>query len=136
MASLGMMSLTDYSLLFLRLVIAAIFYVHSHGKNGFWKMKPSPEMSAGRINFMRFISVAEMLGALALVLGFLTQFAAIGLGIIMCGAIYMKAKVWKTGFKADGATGWEFDLMILAGCVALLALGGGAISLDRIWLHV
>lgn len=124
---------SDLSLMFLRLVIAAIFYVHARGKYVFWKMQSSEKMPASQINLMKFISIAEMLGATAMALGFLTQFAAIGLGIIMLGAIYSKIKLWKTPFKADQSTGWEFDLMILAGCIALIALGAGAWSLDS-WL--
>lgn len=122
--------LSDLSLLFLRLVVAAIFYVHGYGKYAFWKMQPSENMPAGQINLMKFISIAEMLGATAMALGFLTQFAAMGLGIIMLGAIYSKIKLWKTPFKADQSTGWEFDLMILAGCIALMTLGAGVWSLD------
>ena len=45
-----------------------------------------------------FIAAAEVAGALGLVLGALQQLAAIGLIIIMLGAIQKKAFVWKTGF--------------------------------------
>lgn len=127
------MNFGDYGLFSLRLAIAAIFFVHGYGKHVFWKMKPSAEMSAGKINFMKFISIAEALGAAAMLFGFLTQFAAIGLGIIMLGAIYSKIKLWKIPFSTQENTGWEFDLIILSGCVALATLGSGQFALERIW---
>lgn len=115
----------DWALLALRLVIGTIFLYHGYAK---WGMEDPNTI-------MTILKFAEPLGGLALVLGVLTQLAALGLSIIMLGAIYMKA----TGFGQGsfdllgtfgGQGGWEFDLVILAGCVTLLVMGGGKMSLD------
>ena len=125
---------SDWGLLILRVAIGAIFFVHGFQKFAMWKMQPSEQMSKEMINLMRFLSIVEPLGALAVLTGFLTQFAAIGLGIIMVGAIKMKSILWHKKFTGDG--GWEFDLIILAAMVVLLFSGAGSFALDRIlfWL--
>jgi len=122
----------DLGLLALRLTVGAIFLVHGTQKWAMWKMAPSAQMPANMLGLMKFLSVAEPLGGLAMVVGFLVQPAAIGLGLIMIGASMMKMKTWKIPFAAKDKTGWEFDILILAACLALLFFGAGAIALDRL----
>ncbi len=62
--------------------------------------------------------------------GFLAQPAAVGLAIIMLGAMNLKKNVWKKKFIGDG--GWELDFMIFAACIMLLISGAGAFALDRV----
>lgn len=120
---------SDWGLLAMRLVIGAVFIVHGQAKLGTWQMQPGTEMKPSMLKLMRLLSIAEPLGGAALIAGFLTQLAALGLGIVMLGAIYFKIKVWKMPFKADNASGWEFDLVLLAGCLALLTSGPGIFTL-------
>jgi putative oxidoreductase len=112
----------DAGILILRLVVAIVFLVHGikklDGKMG---------------SFMTFIGIAETLGGAALLVGFLTQLAALGLAIIMLGAIYKKVVEWKVPFTTMEKMGWEFDLMILGACAALMTLGSGAYGIDVIW---
>lgn len=114
---------SDWGLFVLRLVIGIIFIYHGLMK---WPLNPEAPW------YMTVLAFAEPLGGLAMILGALTQWAALGLSIIMLGAIYMKM----TGFgqaplDVFGTFGkWELDLMILAGCVALLFVGAGKMSLD------
>jgi uncharacterized membrane protein YphA (DoxX/SURF4 family) len=117
---------SDYALLILRIALAAIFWVHGRSKARMWKMQPGPQLPAGMLNLMRVLSIAEPLGALATLAGNLSQLAAIGFIILMCGVIYMKIRVWKTPFTAHDKTGWELDLLTLAASIALLILGPGA----------
>lgn len=83
---------------------------------------------------MGFIGICETLGGLAILFGFLTQLAALGLGIIMVGATYKKINEWKVPFTSQKTTGWELDLIILGGCMTLLMLGAGAYSVDSMLL--
>lgn len=122
-------SYSDWGLLALRLAIGAVFIVHGKGKLGMWKMQPNGQMKASMISLMRLLSVAEPLGGVAMITGVLTQFATIGLSLVMLGAIYFKIKVWKMPFKADNATGWELDLVLLAGNMVLLTSGPGIFTL-------
>ena len=48
--------------------------------------------------FTIFLGTAEIAGSLGIAFGVLTQPAAIGLILIMLGAIQKKIFVWKTGF--------------------------------------
>ncbi len=116
---------SDFSLLLLRVAIGAIFLVHGLGKRKMWQMQPSAQMSAGMISLMKLLSVVEPLGGAAVLLGFLTNWAAMGLGIIMLGAIWLKISKWKVPFSATDKMGWEFDLLILAALIVLLAYGPG-----------
>lgn len=112
----------DAGILLLRLAVAAIFLVHGINK-----------LDGKMGQFMLFIGIAETLGGAALIVGFLTQLAALGLAIIMLGAIYKKIVEWHVPFTAMDKTGWEFDLLILASCAALMTLGSGAYGFDMIW---
>ncbi len=117
-------------LLVLRLGIAVSFLYHGLDKLKMWKMKPSEEMPATFLNQLRLLSIAEPLGAVALISGFLTQFAAAGFIIIMLGAIHLKVTQMQKEFGEPG--GWELDVVLLTGSVALLLAGAGTISLDAI----
>lgn len=122
----------DIALFILRVTIAAVFVVH-----GMWKIEHGKKLaeSIGMAKsgwFFTALGVAEFLGALALLSGFLTQIAAAGLGLIMLGAIYFKSLKWNVTFTAQDKTGWEFDLVILGGVVAIFILGAGKIALDNI----
>ena len=123
-------SFTDWGLLALRLVIGVIFLVHGLPKWKNWQAKPSKDMPASMIKIMRILSIAEPLGGVAVIAGFLTQLATLGLMIIMLGAISSKMK-WHIPFSAHDNTGWEFDLLILTACFALYFTGAGMFGLDR-----
>lgn len=127
----GMKKYNSAAALVLRLVIGAIFLYHGSQKFGTWSAEPSEQMPAMMLNVMRALSVIEPLAGLGLIVGFLTRVWALVLGITMIGAIYMKSMVWGVGFAAAQATGWEFDLMILAGCIMLFTMGAGMYSVDR-----
>ena len=118
------------ALLVLRLVVAAVFLYHTFAIWPFWSARPEG-MSVGLQNVLKFLSIVEPLGALALLVGVLTQWAAAGLGIIMGGAIFFSRLVLHAGvFTTQKGTGLDYNLLILAGCIALLAFGAGRWSLD------
>jgi putative oxidoreductase len=125
-------TLTDWGLLVLRVGLGVTFLVHGIQKRAMWKMQPSAQMPAGLLSILRLLSIAEPLGGVAAITGFLTQLAAAGFVIIMLGAINLKARQLHKGFTGDG--GWELDYLLLSAAVALLILGAGRISLDRVLL--
>lgn len=117
----------DWGLFILRLAVAVIFLVH-----GLPKLKKAKEMAGGMgfpAWFVLGLGVVESLSALGLVLGVWIQVAALALIAVMIGAIYYKALKWNMRFAMTGATGWEFDLILLAANFALLLSGGGNIHL-------
>jgi putative oxidoreductase len=125
-------TLTDWGLLVLRVGVGVTFLVHGIQKRAMWKMQPSAQMPAGLLTILRLLSIAEPLGGVAAITGLITQLAAAGFVIVMLGAINLKARQLHKGFTGDG--GWELDLVLLSGAIALVILGAGRISLDRVLL--
>jgi putative oxidoreductase len=130
----GLHHLSDWALFALRLGVGASFLAHGIQKSAMWKMQPSAQMPAGMLSILRLLSIVEPLGAVGVLVGFLTQPAAAGLAIIMLGAIRLKAVQMHRGFTGDG--GWELDFMLLAAAVALFISGAGRLSLDRVLLRM
>ncbi len=114
----------DLAMLILRLVIGAIFIGHGMMKFGSWS-QPAEGMNI----VMMILSIAEPLGGIALVAGVLTQWAALGLSIVMIGAILTKQFVWGGSFMG-GQVAWELDAAILGGLLVVLCYGAGRLSLD------
>ena len=119
----------DWSLLLLRIIVAVVF-----GSSGFSHLK-SPAERAKSIGMpvpaTIFIGVAELSGAIALAVGFLTQWAALGLILIMFGAIYKKIAEWHTGFWGEKSMGWHYDLLFVVMNLVILTTGGGRLSVMK-----
>jgi len=84
--------------------------------------------------FALLVIAAEFLGAIGLIVGFLTRFAAFGIACVMTGAIFMVHL--PNGFFMNWAgnqagEGYEYHLLAIALAVALMIVGGGKISVDR-----
>jgi putative oxidoreductase len=114
---------TDYGLLFLR-IMAGVTYLGS----GYNDLK-NPDARSKSIGepkgFTIFLGVAELAGGAAVILGVLQQLAAIGLMLIMLGAIQKKAFVWKTGFWGKDGLGWSYELMLISMLLVILFTNGG-----------
>lgn len=114
----------DVAVLLMRLLVGAIFVTSgwSHVKDPVARGK-SIEMSPG---FTRFLGMAEVAGGLGVAFGVLTQIAAIGLILVMAGAIQKKIGVWHTGFWGKhGTDGWHYDLMLVLVCLVIATTNGG-----------
>jgi putative oxidoreductase len=120
---------TDLALLFMRLLVGWVFlwsgYHHASDPVGRAK---SIGLSPG---FTRFLGVAEMAGGLGVALGVLPQLAALGLILVMLGAIQKKIFVWHTGFWGKSSDGWHYDLLFVAMCLVIAATAGGRYVLLR-----
>jgi len=122
----------DIALLVLRLTLGTIFLLHGIPKRGLWSAQPSAQLPASMLTKLRILSIAEPAGALGLIFGFLTQLAALGLVIVMLGAIqFLISKVHRK-FKEANAPGWEFEFMLMIVAIALAIMGGGKFALDRV----
>jgi putative oxidoreductase len=121
--------LTDLGLLLLRLMVALVFVTsgYSHLKDP-EKRSKSIKMSKG---FIIFLGIAEVAGGLGVAAGVLTQLAAIGLILIMLGAIYKKIFSWHTGFWGEKASGWHYDLMLVLMNLVIVFTNGGDYSLGK-----
>jgi putative oxidoreductase len=115
--------LTDAALLFMRLLVGIVFITSgwSHAKDPVTRGKSIGASPA----FTRFLGVAELAGGLGVAFGVLVQLAALGLILVMLGAIQKKVFVWHTGFWGKHSDGWHYDLLFVSMCLVIAATGGG-----------
>lgn len=119
---------TDLGLLLLRLMVGLVFVTsgYSHLKDPAERAR-SIGMSKG---LTIFLGLAELAGGLGVAAGVLTQLAAIGLILIMFGAIGKKIFAWHIGFWGEKASGWHYDLIfVLMNLVILFTNGGNYVLL-------
>jgi len=114
---------TDLGILLLRLMVGLVFVMsgYSHLKDPEGRAK-SIGMSKG---FTVFLGLAEVAGGLGVTAGVLSQIAALGLILIMLGAIQKKMFVWHTGFWGEKSSGWHYDLIFVLINLLIVFTDGG-----------
>ena len=122
---------SDLGFLILRVGLGIIFIKHGLFKWQMWGMQPSDQLPASMLTLFKVLSIAEPLGGLSMIAGFLTPLAAIGMSVLMLGVINMKINTMHMGFIGSQGTGWEFDFLVLCGALCVLFSGPGKISLER-----
>jgi putative oxidoreductase len=120
----------DLALLLMRLMVGLVY-----GASG-WKHLQDPAARSKDIgmskSFTVFLGAAELAGALGVAFGVLPQLAALGLILLMLGAIQKKVFVWHTGFWGKhGTDGWHYDLMLVIMNLVIITTGGGSYVLWR-----
>lgn len=121
--------------LILRLALGSIFL--GHGAQKVWGIFSGPGIKgfSGMLESLGFVpavfwaylaSCTELIGGLFLILGFLTRPSAVLILMLMLVATY-KVHLAKGFFLANG--GFEYNLLIIASCVALIIMGAGKFSL-------
>jgi putative oxidoreductase len=122
-----LLQFSDVALLCLRLTVAVVFFDSGRRHAG------DPVGRGASIGLSpgitRMLGWAQMAAALGLALGVLAQVAALGLILIMLGAIQKKVFVWHTGFWGEQAYGWHYDLLFLVANLVILTTGGGRLVL-------
>lgn len=119
--------LVPYALLFLRIIIAVIFFSSgkSHAQQPVERGKSiglSPEMT-------KILGIVEIIAAISIALGIFTQIGALILMIVMVAAIQKKVFVWNTKFYENKGYGWHYDLLLLLGLLVIFATDGGFLSI-------
>jgi putative oxidoreductase len=120
----------------LRLAIGAVFLAHgaqkvlgSFGGKGLSAFianpAPYPFMRPAWL-WMGAAAFSELIGGILLIFGLLTRAAAFFLACTMLVAVV--GVHWPHFFANTG--GIEYPMILLAGCLALLISGGGALSVD------
>ncbi|MBY0526882.1 MAG: DoxX family protein [Gemmataceae bacterium] len=116
----------------LRVALAAVFIFHGWGKvmtegnemGAAWAAKmPEPPPR----ELQQAVAWGELAGGVALALGLLTRLAALGIVVVMVGAIVNVHG--EKGFSMMNG-GYEYNFVLIAIGVALIAGGGGAWALD------
>lgn len=66
-----------------------------------------------------------------MIFGVLTQIAALGLILVMLGAIQKKLFVWHTGFWGKDGYSWYYDTMMIVMNIVIVMTNGGRFVLMR-----
>lgn len=133
----------DLALLVLRLVLGGVFFVHGAQKALGWfgghGLSDTLNFFTQNMGLSMLVAVlvvaAEFLGAIGLIVGFLTRLAAAGIFAVMVGAIAMVHLT--NGFfmnwsGAQAGEGFEYHLLAIAISLALVLGGGGMAAVDRL----
>lgn len=120
--------------LFLRLLLAVIFFYHGTQKLFGWfdgdgwhktiELWSKPESGGVPYVFAATAIVLEVLISVGLFLGLFTRLAAAGVLVIMSGALYFF-------YAGAGFSEMEYPIALFTIGLALLVIGGGAFSMDR-----
>lgn len=133
----------DIVALVLRLMLGVVFFPHGmqkllgwYGGYGFSGSMGFFTDTLGIPALFAFLAImAEGLGSLGLLSGFLTRVAAFGVTVNMLVAVPMLH--WQHGFFMNWfgnqkGEGFEYHLLVIAIGIALMIRGGGALSVDRV----
>jgi putative oxidoreductase len=127
--------------LFVRLALGVVMFPHGVQKALGWfggagitkTLQAFAEMGFPAWSVVVLIGV-ESLGAALLVFGFLTRLWAIGIGasITICMFLnHVQHGFFMNWFGQQKGEGFEYHLLVIGICLALLIKGGGALSVDR-----
>ena len=122
---------TDIALLLLRLMVGIVFITsgYKHLKDPATRSK---DIGMSK-SFTIFLGAAEFAGGLGVISGVLAQLAAIGLILVMLGAIQKKIFTWHIGFWGkSGTDGWSYDTMLVVMNLVIVTTGGGSLSLTHL----
>ena len=132
----------SWSILIIRAVLGIVMFPHGaqklFGLFGGYGFSGSMGFFTDKMHipaFFAFLAImAEGFGSMGLIIGLLTRVAAFGILCNMIVAIYMVH--WPNGFFMNWfgnqkGEGFEYHLLAIAICVALLISGGGKWSVDR-----
>lgn len=122
---------SEWSALFLRLAVGAIFIAHGRqklfgGLAGFGQYLESLGVPLPGL-FALLVALVEFLGGICLLLGLFTRWAALLIAIVMLVAILRV----HLPHGLTGADGFEFPLALLAAALSLALTGPQKLSLER-----
>jgi putative oxidoreductase len=121
----------DIALLLLRLMVGIVFLTsgYKHLKDPATRSK---DIGMSK-SFTIFLGAAELAGGLGVISGVLAQLAAIGLILVMLGAIQKKIFTWHTGFWGQsGTNGWSYETMLVVMNLVIVTTGGGNLTLTHL----
>ena len=121
----------DIALLLLRLMVGIVFITSSY------KHLKDPATRSKDIgmskSFTILLGATELAGGLGVISGVLAQLAAIGLILVMLGAIQKKIFTWHTGFWGkSGTNGWSYDTMVVIINLVIVTTSGGNLTLTHL----
>ena len=122
---------TDIALLLLRLMVGIVFITsgYKHLRDPATRSK---DIGMSK-SFTIFLGAAELAGGLGVISGVFAQLAAIGLILVMLGAVQKKIFTWHTGFWGkSGTNGWSYETMLVVMNLVIVTTGGGNLTLTHL----
>lgn len=127
---------------FVRVALAIVIWPHGAQKVLGWFHGAGPAQTIEFFNrawgIPPFVTVlvmlAEFVGTVLLLAGFLSRFAAFCIGLVMAGAIYFDTGKWgffMNWYGQPRGEGFEFHILVFGMVAAILAAGAGRWSVDR-----
>jgi len=133
----------DTATMVLRVLLGVVFFPHGMQKLLGWFGGYGFDGTMGfftgtlgiPVVFAFLAIIAEGLGSLGLLTGFLTRLSAFGVGVNMVVAIFLlhlQHGFYMNWSGKQAGEGYEFHLLVIAMTIALIIKGGGKWSVDRI----
>ncbi len=133
----------DTATMILRVLLGVVFFPHGMqkllGVYGGYGFSGTYGFFTGTLGIPALFAVlailAEGLGSLGLLAGFLTRLSALGIGTNMVVAVLMIHHKFGFYMNWDGkqaGEGFEYHLLAIAIAIALVITGGGRWSIDRL----
>ena len=132
----------DVGLLIARLALGIVILPHGLQKTlGLFGGPGFSKMMVGFVgmeipSIIAFLVImAESLGALGLIIGFMSRLAAFGIGLNMLGAIFMvhlPNGFFMNWFGTKQGEGFEYHILAIGLCLVVLIGGAGKWSVDKL----
>ena len=132
----------DYAMTLLRLALGIVFFAHGAQKVLGWfggfGFRATLGFFTQQVHIPAVLAVlaiaAEFLGGIGLLVGFLGRVAAFGIATNMVVAVILIHR--HVGFFANWSgtqkgEGYEYHILAIAICLAIMIKGSGALSIDR-----
>jgi len=131
-----------FTLLLLRLVLGFLFFVHGSqlvfGWFGGYGLGGSINAFTEKMAIpavLAYLAVfSQLFGGLALIFGFVTRIAALGIAVDMIVAIFLvhlPNGLFMNWYGNQKGEGYEYHLLATAIALTLIIAGGGILSIDR-----
>ncbi len=132
----------DFTLALARLVLGVVYFLHGSQKALGWfggygfhgtMVFFTHNMHIPAL-FAVFAIMAEFLGGLGLIVGFLSRIAAFGIAVDMLVAallVHVPNGIFMNWAGTQKGEGYEFHLLVIALCILIMVKGAGAVSVDR-----
>jgi putative oxidoreductase len=132
----------DFAVTLLRLALGVVFFAHGAQKVLGWFGGYGFQASLGFFTQQMHIPAAlailalaaEFLGGIGLLIGFLGRVAAFGITVDMVVAIVLVHRhigFFANWYGTQKGEGYEYHILAIAICLAIMIKGSGALSIDR-----
>jgi putative oxidoreductase len=136
----------DWTLTIARILLGVVFFAHGAQKLLGWFGGPGFRATMRGMQehlhlpaILAFIAIAtEFFGGAALIVGFFSRIAAVGIGVTMAMAILMVHGRYGLFLNWVGdreGHGFEYHLLAIALAILIIVRGAGAVSLDGLFYH-